>query len=125
MGRSHPRVGHPFETLREGSTGLHDRVLGFLTNRVLASVIMFDVALVAPLLVLPMPTNVKLLLGILSSNWIQWWALPALQRSQLQADIKREAKADADHEALTHIADTVDRIEKSLGGINERPPRTW
>jgi hypothetical protein len=44
--------------------------------------------------------------------------LQSRQRSQVKADKKREAKADADHEALTHIANTVDAI---LEKIKEKP----
>jgi hypothetical protein len=111
---SHPHVPHPYTALRRASASFHDRFLTWMTSKVLASVIMFDVALVAPLVVLPMPDSVKLLLAVISSNWIQWWALPALQRSQIKADEKRDAKADADHQAMTHMASTLDRIEAML-----------
>jgi hypothetical protein len=88
----------------------NDRLLGFVSDHVLASRLMFNIALVVPLIVLPMSASVKLILGVISSNWIQWWALPSLQRSANIADVKREAKADADHEALSHIAVQVDGI---------------
>lgn len=89
-------------------------MLDWLSDHVLASMVMFDIALIVPLLVIPMSTDVKVTLGVISGSWIQWWALPALQRSQVKADRKREAKADADHEALTHIATTVDEILNRL-----------
>lgn len=43
------------------------------------------------------------------SNLIQLWALPVLGNTQNRADVKRNLKADTDHQALTHIARTVDR----------------
>lgn len=76
--------------------------------------LMFDIALIVPLIAIPMSDSVKITLGVISGSWIQWWALPALQRSQVKADVKREAKADADHVALTHIANTVDAILAKL-----------
>lgn len=89
---------------------MNDRVLDWLSEHVLASMLMFDVALIIPLVTIPMADSVKITLGVISGSWIQWWALPALQRSQVKADVKREAKADADHAAMTHIANTVDAI---------------
>ncbi|MEV8480222.1 DUF1003 domain-containing protein [Streptomyces sp. NPDC051173] len=44
------------------------------------------------------------------SNLVQLWALPVLGNTANRADEKRRAKADADHEALTHIALQVDAI---------------
>ena len=116
----HHRVRHPRELLaihkenwlerQSWLVGKNDHVLDWLADHVLASMLMFDIALIVPLLVIPMQDSVKITLGVISGSWIQWWALPALQRSQVKADRKREAKADADHEALTHIAQTVDAI---------------
>jgi predicted MFS family arabinose efflux permease len=105
----HPHVPHP-RALPAAVETRHDRLLGWLATHVLASKVMFDAALILPLLALPMSTAVKVTLGVVSGSWIQWWALPALQRSQVQADRKRDAKADADHQALTHIAHRVDAI---------------
>jgi hypothetical protein len=99
----HHAVSHPFKNLKTTS----DRFINWVANRLLASPFMFYMALIAPLVVLPMSDSVKLLLAVISSNWIQWWALPALQRNQNQ-------KADSDHEALTYIATKTDRIESIL-----------
>ncbi len=123
------RVRHPRERVLHDKkawlerqswlVGKNDKVLDWLSEHVLASMLMFDIALIVPLLVIPMNDSVKITLCVISGSWIQWWALPALQRSQVKADKKREAKADSDHEALTHIANTVDailaKIEKNSG----------
>lgn len=109
MMKLHPRVPHPRD-LAVHPDGWHDRALDWVAAHVLASKIMFDVALLVPLLVLPLSTSVKVTLGVLSGSWIQWWALPALQRSSVRADVDRAAKADADHQALTHIAHVVDEL---------------
>lgn len=118
---SHSRVLHPRQILtaqkRSAIVHLNDRVLDWLSAHVLASMFMFDIALVVPLIAIPLSDSVKITLGVISGSWIQWWALPALQRSQVKADQARQAKADADHEALTHIAHTVDAILAKLGGI--------
>ena len=89
-------------------------VLDWLSDHVLASIVMFDLALILPLIVLPMSDSVKITLGVVSGTWIQWWALPAIQRAQNKAEAQRIAKADVDHVALTHIALTVDKIYKRL-----------
>lgn len=101
---------------------LNDKVLSWLADHVLASILMFDIALILPLLAIPMSDSFKITLGVISGSWIQWWALPALQRSQVRADRLRQAKVDADHEALTHIATTVDTILARLDAM-EKPAR--
>src|SRR6266849_8266581 len=113
---NHAHVRHPKEVVQEAKDRrrredkllyYNDLVLEWITNHVLASVILFDIALIVPLLTLNAPDSVKITLGVISGSWIQWWALPALQRSQNKTQGQNEAKADADHEALTHIAHTV------------------
>lgn len=109
--KAHPQVPHPYREIRKLSDSFHDKFLGWITEHVLASVVMFDAALIVPLLALPASNSVKLTLGVISGNWIQWWALPALQRSAIKADQKRDAKAEADHQAMTHMATALDRVE--------------
>lgn len=109
----HPQVPHPRDFLAAEGRGLaawNARLASWVAGHVLASLVMFDAALLLPLLTLPMSTGVKVTLGVFSGSWIQWWALPALQRSAIDADRKRDAKADADHQALSHIAAAVDDI---------------
>jgi predicted ABC-type exoprotein transport system permease subunit len=112
------RVPHPHSRLRMPDrhwlVELNDRILDWVSVHVLASIVMFDIALIVPLIAIPMADSVKITLGVISGSWLQWWALPALQRCQLKADVKREAKADTDHIALTHIANTVDAILAKL-----------
>lgn len=54
----------------------------------------------------PYPFVFLLFLG----NLVQLWALPVLGVATNRADEKREAKATADHLALTHVANQVDAI---------------
>lgn len=116
---THDQVVHPKDLLPPKSTSSFIRanhaLLDFFANNVLASMVMFDIALIVPLLIIPLPDSVKITLGVISGSWIQWWALHAIQRTNMKADQQRAAKADADHQALTHIANTVDAIlrEKS------------
>ena len=108
------QVVHPSELIppRSGSAFIrfNGALLDFFANNVLASMIMFDIALIVPLLIIPLPSNAKITLGVISGSWIQWWALHAIQRTNMKADQERTAKANADHLALTHIANAVDEI---------------
>ncbi len=97
----------------------NDIVLEWITNHVLASVILFDIALIVPLLTLNGPDTVKITLGVISGSWIQWWALPALQRSQNKTQAQNEAKAEVDHETLTYLAKLQDEQMAELKGIAE------
>ena len=122
---SHPKVRHPKEILaakkarQNKALRVNDLVLTWITNHVLASVILFDIALVVPLLVLPAPSSIKITLGVISGSWIQWWALPALQRSQNKIQAKQDAKAEVDHETLTHLAILQDEQMKLLSAIDK------
>lgn len=113
----HAHVRHPKELIQEiidrrrrdnRLLYYNDIFLAWITNHVLASVILFDVALIVPLLTLNAPDTVKITLGVISGSWIQWWALPALQRSQNKTQAKNEAKAAVDHETLTYLAKLQD-----------------
>lgn len=85
-----------------------DRFIKWVTDRVLASAAMFYLALVLPLAVLPASDTIKTILMIVASNWIQWWALPALQRSANRADAERALKNQADHVTLVYLAERAD-----------------
>lgn len=50
------------------------------------------------------------------SNLIQLWALPILGTATNRADQRREIKAESDHAALVHIADTLDALSRKVGG---------
>ena len=49
------------------------------------------------------------------SNLIQLWALPVLGNTANRAEVKRAAKADTDHEALTYLATRLDAVAEHLG----------
>ena len=125
---THAHVRHPRELIQEAKNRrrrddrllyYNDIVLEWITNHVLASVILFDIALIVPLLTLNAPDTVKITLGVISGSWIQWWALPALQRSQNKTHAQNEAKAAVDHETLTYLAKTQDEQMTELKGIAE------
>jgi hypothetical protein len=124
----HARVRHPRELVQEAKARrrrdnkllyYNDVVLEWITNHVLASVILFDIALIVPLLTLRAPDTIKITLGVISGSWIQWWALPALQRSQNKTQAHYEAKAEVDHETLTYLAKLQDEQMTELKGISE------
>jgi hypothetical protein len=125
---NHPHVRHPKELVQEARNRrrrqnkllyYNDIVLAWITNHVLASVLLFDIALIVPLLTLNAPDTVKITLGVISGSWIQWWALPALQRSQNKTQAQNQAKADVDHETLTYLAKLQDEQMTELKGISE------
>lgn len=125
----HHHVHHPREILREArqarkrQNGLlyaNDMLLEWITDHVLASVALFDLALILPLLVIPGPETLKITLGVISGSWIQLWALPALQRSQNKTQAQNDAKAEADHETLTYLANTQDEQLQLLNKIAQQ-----
>lgn len=113
---SHHAVVHPdvliarAETKFHGILSLNDRLLDWMAAHLLPSMFMFDMALALPLMVIPAPDSAKLLLGLFSGSWLQWWALSALQRTANKVQAQNDAKADVDHRALSHIATVVDQI---------------
>ena len=114
--KSNKHVKHPYSILkkcrdeRSVLVRWNDGVLEWIANHILGSIVFFDMAIIIPLLAIPAPDYIKAIVIILSSNWIQLWALFALQHTQKKADQAREVKADADHEALTHIANQLDKL---------------
>jgi hypothetical protein len=118
---THPKVPHP--SLRRGRALLtrehvwfvrvNDRLLDWMTDRFLGSVLMFDVALIAPFIVLPMSDSAKLFLAVISSTWIQWWGLHSVTRNA-------KMKADADHQAFTHMATVVDETRAIMDEVRAK-----
>ena len=126
--KQHDHVRHPKELLAKAKNEkkqankilyYNDAVLEWITNHVLASVLLFDIALIVPLLVIPAPDSIKITLGVISGSWIQWWALPALQRSQNKTQAQNDAKAEVDHETLTYLATLQDEQMAELKGISD------
>lgn len=122
----HAHVRHPREILEQRKDAVrrtnkflyyNDLFLAWVTNHVLASVLLFDAALIIPLMAIPAPEAVKITLGVISGSWIQLWALPALQRSQNKTQAQNDAKAEVDHETLTYLATLQDRQMTELQGI--------
>ena len=109
----HPHVPHPTDLApRQRMSGFNNWVTRHLTLA-LGSVAGMWLALVVPLIAFGVPPLLKIL-GLVSSYWVQLWALFVLQRSANVADIKRDTKADADHQALSHLAITADAIKAHL-----------
>lgn len=126
--KPHAHVKHPQDILKQAKATkkrenkilyMNDIVLEWITNHILASVLLFDIALIVPLLVIPAPDSIKITLGVISGSWIQWWALPALQRSQNKTQAQNDAKAEVDHETLTYLATLQDEQMAELKGISD------
>lgn len=58
------------------------------------------------------------------SNLVQLWYLPLLQIKANRDSAASEAKADADHAALTHIAHALDELTARSRSAVSRLPRT-
>src|SRR5260370_15932464 len=125
---NHTHVKNPKELIQEAKNRrrhdnrflfYNDIVLEWITNHLLASVVFFDIALVVPLLTLNASDTVKITVGVISSGWIQCWALPALQRSQDKTKAKNTAKAEVDHQTLTFLAKLQDEQMTELKSIAE------
>lgn len=92
-----------------------DAMLLWVTNEVLATRWFFIASLILPLLsLLPGMDLVYRITLILSGNWIQLWALPALQRSQNTIQAKQDAKAEADHQSIAYLVQLLERIDSRL-----------
>jgi hypothetical protein len=85
---------------------------------------LFWVTFLVPLATLPASDGVKLVVSIVFSSWFQAWALPILQRSANLADAKRDAKADADHIALTSMHHKLDQLLRAGAPAPPRGDRT-
>jgi hypothetical protein len=94
-------------------------IVEWITNHILASVLLFDVAFIVPLMTITAPSSVKITLGVISGSWIQWWALPALQRSQSKTQAQNDAKAEADHQTLSYLVAMHEKLLAELEYIRE------
>lgn len=119
--RKNNYVKHPSELLEEPKK-LISRFNDFITDHLaiaLGSIVGLYLAFIIPLIALPIPAFAKIVV-IISSNWIQLWALFCLQRSSNKADARRQAKEDTDHEAQTHIANVVEDNQRMLRDLIAR-----
>lgn len=109
-----PRAYHRDEFLAS-ERRLVDRLLQFVAVKVLASRLLFLVTLTIPLIsLLPELSWMQKLVIILSSNWLQAWALPALQFSANDAAAKADAKADVDHHSQDLILHYTQELWEKL-----------
>jgi hypothetical protein len=114
----HPHIPHPrdFLTAERRVVGrINDWIARGLTH-VLGSMAAFWLSFIIPLIAIPASDLVKLIVAVVFSSWFQAWALPVLQIGQLKDSAQQAAKADADHAALVHLADTVDAIHQQVTG---------
>lgn len=115
---AHPHVPHHrhFLDTRQRSTlvRMNDTVIEWLSTNALASRAMFNAAFILPMLVLPLPMRIQMMLTIISSTWIQWWGIPAIQRQQVKSDAKRDAIAEATYIAQKNSAHVLDNLYTEL-----------
>jgi hypothetical protein len=89
------------------------------TSSLLGSMALFWTTFIVPLIAIPASDSIKLVVSIIFSSWFQAWALPVLQGAANRADVKRDAKADADHQALTSLHHSVDLLHAKIGALRE------
>lgn len=116
--QEHPAVTHP-ASLVEPPGGVNDWLAQHLVA-VFGTVWTVWIFIVYPLLALLFPHSVQNIVFFISSGWVQLWALPLLNYTQNRADALRSAKADVDHQALTHVATTLDEATALISSLHAR-----
>ncbi len=114
MDDGHPKVNHPHELLaveRRKIAAWNDWAASHLAV-VFGLVWTVWVFMVWPLVVLLLPSGIQNITFYLASGWVQLWALPLFIYVGNKLQKSTDAQSNAMHEALTHIAQTVDRIEE-------------
>lgn len=108
--KRHYMVHHPSELVES----VHAyKLLDYAADHLIiafGSMYMVIFFVIYPLCALLLPSQFQALVFFLSSGWVQLWALPLLNYAQNKADKQRQAKADVDHYALTHIAQQIDLL---------------
>lgn len=117
----HPGVVHPNELLlpRNGLSRVNKVVID-VAARVLGSPYFFYFCLVLDLIELPpviMSNSIILWINYIAQTVIQLVALPLLQAYQNTLQKQADAKADADHRTLVHIATHQDEDSEKIDQI--------
>lgn len=118
MSEPHPAVEHPASRVTPAG-GWNDWLATHLVA-VFGTVWTVWLFVVYPLLALLFPHSVQSVVFFISSGWIQLWALPLLNYTQNRADALRSAKADTDHQALTHVATVLDETTSLVSSLHTR-----
>jgi hypothetical protein len=116
--QEHPAVAHPHALVKPPG-GWNDWLGRHLVG-VFGTMWTVWAFVVYPLLALLFPHSVQNVVFFISSGWIQLWALPLLNYMQNRADELRSAKADVDHQALTHVATTLDEATALISSLHAR-----
>lgn len=108
----HPHVPHPREYMTHHREGLGwlNAMLASRLAVVFGSVWTIWVFVVVPLVALLMPQGVQTVVFFLASAWVQLFALPLFVWVANTTGAKQDAKAEADHQALSHIATRIDMM---------------
>ena len=114
----HPRVVHPAELL-----AAERRIVGRFNEwavshlaAVFGAVWTIWAFFVWPLVVLLLPKAVQNTTFYLASGWVQLFALPLFVYIGMRLQRSQDAQSAVQHEALTHIAATVDEIKAKVSG---------
>ena len=70
--------------------------------------ILFDIALIVPLLTLKAPDTIKITLGVISGSWIPVVGIAGTPTQSEKRQALYQAKAEVDHETLTYLAKLQD-----------------
>jgi hypothetical protein len=116
--QEHPAVAHPSARLKP-SVGWNAWLADNLV-KVFGAIWTVWICMTVLLAVLLFPKGVQSVVFYLSSGWIQLWALPLINYTQNKADALRSAKADVDHQALTHMATALDEATALVSSLHAR-----
>lgn len=113
---SHPAVEHPHEALNDRLGDKISAVFGSMTTFwILVGWQLIWMVLAEAGLWLFKGDQYPFSFLLFLSNLIQLWALPVLGNTANRADTKRGLKADADHKALTYLAQRLDQVAAHIG----------
>lgn len=107
--KSHPRVVHPRELLKQNKS-FNDRLAVWIATHVgsMYCFYLFNVIALLSAKAAFQTHNLVPIINWISSNWIQLVLLPAIMVAQNVAQAASDAKADTDHATLTYLANLQD-----------------
>lgn len=114
--KQHPMVQHPSEYFyfAEGRAAKFNDWAASHLAALMGLVWTVWCFILYPLILLVLPSSIRNTGFFLSSGWIQLWALPLFVYVGNKLQKSQDAQSDAQHVALTHIANLVEENNKLL-----------
>lgn len=117
--RHHPHVQHPSEYMvhAEGKVAVFNNWAVSHLAAFMGMVWTIWCFLIYPLVLLALPAEVKNVGFYIASGWIQLWALPLFVYVGNKLQQSQNAQSDAQHVALTSIANKIEDIDRTVEEI--------